>query len=106
MKINIATAHRTKYIIDKYNLFAKKNYGQNFLINPVIIENIVNLSNITKDDIVIEIGPGIGALTEALVQTFWVEATFIVWAKVTELIETSSIVVSTTSLSSSFAEDL
>ena len=68
MKINIATTHRTKYIIDKYNLFAKKNYGQNFIINPSIIENIVNLSGITKDDYVIEIGPGIGALTEALVQ--------------------------------------
>ena len=68
MKINIATVHRTKYIIDKYNLFAKKNYGQNFIINPSIIENIVNLSDITKDDYVIEIGPGIGALTEALVQ--------------------------------------
>lgn len=68
MKINIATKHRTKYIIDKYNLFAKKNYGQNFLINPTIIENIVNLSNISKEDYVIEIGPGIGALTEALVQ--------------------------------------
>ena len=68
MKINIATTHRTKYIIDKYNLFAKKNYGQNFIINPSIIENIINLSDITKDDYVIEIGPGIGALTEALVQ--------------------------------------
>ena len=68
MKINIATTHRTKYIIDKYNLFAKKNYGQNFIINPSIIENIINLSGITKDDYVIEIGPGIGALTEALVQ--------------------------------------
>ena len=68
MKINIATTHRTKYIIDKYGLFAKKNYGQNFIINPTIIENIANNSNITKDDYVIEIGPGIGALTEALVQ--------------------------------------
>ena len=68
MKINIATPHRTKYIIDKYNLFAKKNYGQNFIINPSIIENIINLSGIIKDDYVIEIGPGIGALTEALVQ--------------------------------------
>lgn len=68
MKINIATTHRTKYIIDKYDLFAKKNYGQNFIINPTIIENIVNLSDISKDDYVIEIGPGIGALTEALVQ--------------------------------------
>ena len=45
MKINIATTHRTKYIIDKYNLFAKKNYGQNFLVNPVIIENIENEIN-------------------------------------------------------------
>ena len=68
MKINIATQHRTKYIVDKYDLFAKKNYGQNFLVNPSIIENIVNLSGISKDDYVIEIGPGIGALTEALVQ--------------------------------------
>lgn len=68
MKINIATIHRTKYIIDKYNLFAKKNYGQNFIVNPSIIENIVSLSGITKDDYVIEIGPGIGALTEVLVQ--------------------------------------
>lgn len=68
MKINIATQHRTKYIINKYNLFAKKNYGQNFIINPSIIENIVMLSDISKDDYVIEIGPGIGALTEALVQ--------------------------------------
>ena len=68
MKINIATQHITKYIVDKYDLFAKKNYGQNFLVNPSIIENIVNLSGISKDDYVIEIGPGIGALTEALVQ--------------------------------------
>ena len=68
MKINIATQHRTKYIINKYNLFAKKNYGQNFIINPSIIENIVMLSDISKDDYVIVIGPGIGALTEALVQ--------------------------------------
>ena len=68
MKINIATTHRTKYIIDKYALYAKKNFGQNFFINPSIIENIISLSDITKDDYVIEIGPGIGALTEALVQ--------------------------------------
>ena len=68
MKINIATQHITKYIVDKYDLFAKKNYGQNFLVNPSIIENIINLSGISKDDYVIEIGPGIGALTEALVQ--------------------------------------
>jgi 16S rRNA (adenine1518-N6/adenine1519-N6)-dimethyltransferase len=68
MKINIATTHRTKYIIDKYGLYAKKNFGQNFIINPSIIENIISLSDITKDDYVIEIGPGIGALTEALVQ--------------------------------------
>ena len=54
MKINIATPHRTKYIIDKYNLFAKKNYGQNFIINPSIIENIIELSDISKDDYVIE----------------------------------------------------
>jgi len=68
MKLNISTTHRTKYIINKYNLFAKKNYGQNFIVNPSIIENIISMSDISKDDYVIEIGPGIGALTEGLVQ--------------------------------------
>lgn len=48
------------------NLYAKKHYGQNFLIDKNVLNNIISLSNVTKDDIVIEIGPGMGCLTEFL----------------------------------------
>lgn len=46
---------------------AKKRLGQNFLINESCIETILDTSNITKDDIVVEIGPGLGFVTEQLV---------------------------------------
>ena len=44
----------------------KKRLGQNFLINSEVIDDILNYAKITKDDIVIEIGPGMGCLTEYL----------------------------------------
>ena len=65
---NIATISRTKEIINKYNLFIKKNYGQNFLIDLNILNNIVKSAGVTKDINVIEIGPGIGSLTEVLLE--------------------------------------
>ena len=46
----------------------KKRLGQNFLINPEVIADIIDFANITKDDIVIEIGPGVGFVTEQLVK--------------------------------------
>lgn len=46
----------------------KKSLGQNFLINKRIIENIVNSINPNKDDLIVEIGPGAGALTKELVK--------------------------------------
>ena len=46
----------------------KKRLGQNFLINPDVIETIIDYANITKDDIVLEIGPGVGFVTEQLVK--------------------------------------
>lgn len=48
------------------NLYAKKQYGQNFLMDKNVLNKIIDISNITKDDIVIEIGPGMGCLTEYL----------------------------------------
>lgn len=48
------------------NLYAKKQYGQNFLLDKNVLNKIIDISNITKDDIVIEIGPGMGCLTEYL----------------------------------------
>lgn len=62
----IATPSRTKEILNKYNFSFKKSLGQNFLVDSNILENIVRHAGITKDVGVIEIGPGIGALTEQL----------------------------------------
>lgn len=56
----------TLYIMKKYNITANKNYGQNFLIDENVINEIVSSSNITKKDLVIEIGPGLGSLTSRL----------------------------------------
>lgn len=58
----------TKYLMNKYNITANKNYGQNFLIDEEILENIIDTSNISKDDLIIEIGPGLGNLTSLLLQ--------------------------------------
>lgn len=58
----------TKTIMKKYNIKANKNLGQNFLINTEVIEKIVNSSEITEEDIIIEIGPGLGTLTKYLLE--------------------------------------
>lgn len=47
---------------------AKKSLGQNFLVNPRILDKIVEAAEITKDDIILEIGPGTGNLTELLAE--------------------------------------
>ena len=54
----ISTPIKTKEVIDKYGFFFKKNFGQNFLIDQNVLRNIVDAAKITKDDFVIEIGPG------------------------------------------------
>ena len=56
----------TTEILKKYNFPIRKQYGQNFLTDINVLEGIVNAAGITKDDIVIEIGPGLGALTGLL----------------------------------------
>ena len=53
-------------ILNNKKMFAKKKFGQNFLIDKNILNKIVESSNITKEDTVIEIGPGMGCLTEFL----------------------------------------
>lgn len=60
----IATPSRTKEILEQYGLRAKKGFGQNFLVDPVITDRVASLAHC--QDSVIEIGPGIGSLTEAL----------------------------------------
>ena len=58
----------TRFIMDKYHISANKNLGQNFLIDDEIVLGIVNVANISKDDLVIEIGPGLGTLTKELLE--------------------------------------
>jgi len=58
----------TNHILKKYNIRANKSLGQNFLINQNVIDEIVNGAEITKDDLVIEIGPGLGTLTKELLR--------------------------------------
>lgn len=62
----IASPARTQAILNRYRLSAKKSLGQNFLVDLNILDNIVEAAEITSDDDVIEIGPGIGGLTEQL----------------------------------------
>ena len=58
----------TRNIMKKYGIRANKDLGQNFLINNEVVENIVNSSEISQDDMVIEIGPGLGTLTKYLLE--------------------------------------
>lgn len=69
MQKDIATPIRTQEILKKYGFSFKKSLGQNFLIDPNILRNIVSHADLTKDSAAIEIGPGIGALTEHLART-------------------------------------
>ena len=56
----------TKNILKEYELFAKKKFGQNFITSSAILDHIIRVANISKDDYVLEIGPGLGSLTEYL----------------------------------------
>lgn len=63
---NIGTPSNIQHILERFNLSAKKSLGQNFLKDPNILEKIVDAAEIDSESIVIEIGPGIGSLTEFL----------------------------------------
>ena len=65
-EIDIADPVRTRAILERYGLNAKKSLGQNFLTRPQILKDIVAAADISEEDDVIEVGPGIGALTEQL----------------------------------------
>lgn len=62
----IATPSRTKELLEVHNLYAKKNFGQNFLVEPGIVDKIARHAIISDHCAVFEIGPGIGALSQFL----------------------------------------
>ena len=60
--------NETKYLLKKYRIKANKSLGQNFLIDDDALQDIVNGANISDNDLVIEIGPGLGTLTKLLLK--------------------------------------
>ena len=62
----LGNPQNTIEVLQKYDFHFQKKFGQNFLIDTHVLERIVESSNITKDDFVLEIGPGIGTMTQYL----------------------------------------
>lgn len=62
----IASIKRVNELLSQHNLHAKKHLGQNFIIDRNIIDKIVSVAKINKQNDVLEIGPGIGSLTQSL----------------------------------------
>ena len=56
----------TNFILKKYNIRANKSLGQNFLVNQNVIDEIIDGADISEEDLIIEIGPGLGTLTKQL----------------------------------------
>lgn len=65
---NLSDINTLKQNLKKLGLFAKKEFGQNFLINNQVLEEICNAAKIQKDETILEIGPGPGGLTQKLLQ--------------------------------------
>ncbi|MCM1143899.1 MAG: 16S rRNA (adenine(1518)-N(6)/adenine(1519)-N(6))-dimethyltransferase RsmA [Blautia sp.] len=64
----LGSARNTKELLEKYQFTLQKKYGQNFLIDRNILEKIVDAAQITGEDYVLEIGPGIGTMTQYLAE--------------------------------------
>jgi 16S rRNA (adenine1518-N6/adenine1519-N6)-dimethyltransferase len=65
----IATREVTSYILHAFKLRTHKSLGQNFLIDPTVVTKIAQVAELSQQDTVLEIGPGIGTLTQALAET-------------------------------------
>ena len=68
LKAYLGNPSKTSEVLNKFGISAQKRYGQNFLIDANILEKIVVSAGITKEDTVLEIGPGIGTLTQYLAE--------------------------------------
>lgn len=81
------TLEITKKIMRQNGIIAKKSFGQNFLINDNVLESIVEAGDIAEQDVVIEIGPGLGNLTEYLLNTGAKVICFEIDEKMQEILE-------------------
>ncbi len=65
---NLGIPQNTIQVLQKYNFNFQKKFGQNFLIDTSVLERIMDAADITKEDCVLEIGPGIGTMTQYLAE--------------------------------------
>ena len=66
--VELGTAQNTMAMLQKHNFTAQKKFGQNFLIDPRVLERIVSAAEIGEEDCVLEIGPGLGTMTQYLAE--------------------------------------
>lgn len=66
MSVDLGNPRNTIEVIQKYNFGFQKKFGQNFLIDTHVLDKIITAAGITKDDCILEIGPGIGTMTQYL----------------------------------------
>ena len=66
MREKLGNPKNTIEVIQKYQFAFQKKFGQNFLIDPHVLDKIIRAAEITEDDFVLEIGPGMGTMTQYL----------------------------------------
>ena len=66
--MDLGNPKNTIEVIQKYNFAFQKNFGQNFLIDTHVLDKIISAAGMTKEDTVLEVGPGIGTMTQRLSQ--------------------------------------
>ena len=66
MRVNLGDPKNTIEIIQKYQFAFQKKFGQNFLIDTHVLDKIIRAAGVTKEDMVLEVGPGIGTMTQYL----------------------------------------
>ena len=66
---NLGIPQNTIAVLQKYGFNFQKKFGQNFLIDKRVLERIIEAAEITKEDCVLEIGPGIGTMTQYLAES-------------------------------------
>lgn len=69
MENKLGNPQKTIEIIQKYQFAFQKKFGQNFLIDSRVLDKIIGAAGVTKDDMVLEIGPGIGTMTQCLAES-------------------------------------
>jgi 16S rRNA (adenine1518-N6/adenine1519-N6)-dimethyltransferase len=67
-QLNLSLLTRTRFLLERFDLKARKGLGQHFLVNSAILKRILEAADLSSSDLVIEVGPGIGVLTHELVQ--------------------------------------